>query len=131
MIKQLFASLWSWLSRPFRAPTPEPKARFRRVVFVEGDELPERLPEFDLVVAREGGALWSAGMQCPCGCGRRLEVMLLEGVRPRWDIEVDDQGRPTLRPSVWVADGCRSHFWLRRGEVEWCQDDRVALGEIP
>lgn len=94
--------------------------RGRRVVFVEGDELPAVLPPRALVVAREGEDLWSAGLICPCGCGRRLEVMLLREARPRWDLKVDGRGRPTLHPSIWVADGCRSHFWLRDGVVHWC-----------
>lgn len=91
-------------------------------MFVEGDELPDIFPEFDIVVAREGDSLWSAGMLCPCGCGRKLEVMLLEEVRPRWDLDVDKDAHPTLRPSVWIKDGCKSHFWLRNGVVEWCAD---------
>ncbi len=92
----------------------------RKVRFIEGDELPAELPRRDLLVAREGDTLWAAGMRCPCGCGRRLEVMLLPGVKPRWDLTMDDRGRPTLHPSVWVKDGCRAHFWLRRGRVDWC-----------
>jgi hypothetical protein len=32
----------------------------------------------------------------------------------------DARGRPTLRPSVWLRTGCRSHFWIRDGRVEWC-----------
>lgn len=94
--------------------------RERRVVFVEGDELPAVLPPRDLMVAREGTDLWSAGLICPCGCGRRLEVMLLREAKPRWDLKVDSRGRPSLHPSIWVADGCRSHFWLRDGVVHWC-----------
>jgi hypothetical protein len=48
-------------------------------------------------------------------------MMLLEGVKPRWDIFVDQNGRPTLKPSVWLRVGCRSHFWLRKGRVVWCE----------
>ncbi|WP_237362010.1 DUF6527 family protein [Rhizobium gallicum] len=59
-------------------------------------------------------------MVCPCGCGRRLEVMLLKDVKPRWDLSVDKSGLPSLHPSVWVAEGCRSHFWLRNGKIHWC-----------
>ncbi|MGE3303619.1 MAG: DUF6527 family protein [Hyphomonadaceae bacterium] len=73
------------------------------------------------MVAREADTLWLAGLICPCGCGRRLELMLLEGVKPRWDLKVDPKRRVTLHPSVWVADGCRSHFWLRNGQVDWCK----------
>lgn len=109
----------SWLQRllsPGKA-----QVRPRQVVYVESDELPVDLPPHNLVVAREADTLWVAGFVCPCGCGRRLELMLLEGVRPRWDLTVDADQRPTLHPSVWVADGCRSHFWLRRGIVHWCK----------
>lgn len=93
--------------------------RPRRVEFVEADELPATLASRNLYVAREDGELWSAGMICPCGCGRRLEVMLLKGVKPRWDLSIDKKGLPSLHPSVWVADGCRSHFWLRSGKIHW------------
>ena len=74
------------------------------------------------MVARENGDLWSAGMICPCGCGRRIELMLLEGVEPRWDIHVSHVGRPSLSPSIWATNGCKSHFWLRDGNIEWCND---------
>jgi hypothetical protein len=104
--------LWSWLTRQRR--------RDWQIAWVEGDELPEDLPPNSLTVAREGGDLWAAGMQCPCGCGRRLELLLLKEVKPRWDLTIDGRNRPTLAPSVWVADGCRSHFWLRSGRIHWC-----------
>ncbi|WP_319003147.1 DUF6527 family protein [Acidovorax radicis] len=62
-------------------------------------------------------------MKCPCGCGRILELLLIPEAHPRWKLTVDSGGRPTLHPSVWVKDGCRSHFWLRQGQIEWCRDD--------
>jgi len=117
----LFSRLWTgllaWL-RGLSGPRP------LQVRFVEGDELPLDLAPRCLTVAQEDGILWSAGMICPCGCGRRLEVMLLEGVKPRWSLSVDQRGLPSLHPSVWVKDGCRSHFWLRDGVVHWCGPER-------
>lgn len=87
---------------------------------VAGDSLPEHLARRELVVAQEDGESWVAGLVCPCGCGDRIEVMLLHGVRPRWDAGVDRKGRPALHPSVWRQDRCRSHFWLRSGRIHWC-----------
>ena len=110
---KLFQKFISWL-RGFFAEKP------RGVHFIEGDELPLAFVTRDLYVAREDGDLWSAGLTCPCGCGRRLEIMLLKGVKPRWDLSINAQGLPSLHPSVWVADGCRSHFWLRDGKIDWC-----------
>ncbi|WP_371815099.1 DUF6527 family protein [Bradyrhizobium sp. CCBAU 51753] len=47
--------------------------------------------------------------------------MLLKEIRPRWDARVDQRGHVTLHPSVWLKQGCRSHFWLRDGRVIWCE----------
>lgn len=118
MIRNILFRTWRWIVGWFRA---EPPPLFT-MCYIESDELPDEIPEKTLVVAREDGDLWSAGMICPCGCKRRIELMLLPGVKPRWDLHVDSAGAPTLSPSVWAADGCRSHFWLRRGEISWCRD---------
>jgi hypothetical protein len=92
----------------------------RQLVVVEGDTLPAQLPQRDLVLAKDDGEDWSIGMACPCGCGERLELMLLANVKPRWSVAVDDNQHPSLHPSVWLQSGCRSHFWLRGGKVYWC-----------
>ena len=88
---------------------------------VEGDMLPKRLPLWNLVVAREDDEDWSVGLRCPCGCGQRLEMMLLKEVKPPWDIAVDPLGRVSLSPSVWLREGCKSHFWVRSGKIVWCE----------
>lgn len=92
----------------------------RGLKVVDGDSLPTKLPHRDLVLAREGGEDWTVGMRCPCGCGRTIELLLIREAKPRWDLMLDASGRPSLKPSVWLQGGCRSHFWLRRGRVEWC-----------
>lgn len=89
---------------------------------IDGDSLPDRLPVRDLVLAREQDEDWCVGMRCPCGCGRKIELLVIEEAKPRWDLDVDPKGRPTLSPSVWLRDGCRSHFWVRSGRVRWCPE---------
>ncbi|WP_116091836.1 DUF6527 family protein [Sphingomonas crusticola] len=118
MIGSLLRRVRFWLSGWFR---PAPPARYA-LAYVDSDELPSVIPDRTVVVAREAGELWSAGLICPCGCGRRIELMLLPKVKPRWDIRESQNERPTLWPSIWANDGCRSHFWLRDGMVEWCKD---------
>ncbi len=61
-------------------------------------------------------------MQCPSKCGTPLLLSLSQARRPRWSVSTDWWGRPTLAPSVRRTDGCRCHFWLRKGAVEWCAD---------
>ena len=92
------------------------------VVYFEGDELPDVLAPKKLTVAREDDELWLAGMICPCGCGARLEMILLKQAKPRWDLKVDQKNRATLHPSVWRNKECKSHFWLRDGKVVWCRE---------
>jgi len=92
----------------------------RHLNVIEGDSLPGRLPRRDILLARDADEDWCVGMRCPCGCGRTIELLIVQGVAPRWDLRVDPRGRPTLEPSVFLQTGCRSHFWLRRGRIHWC-----------
>ena len=104
-----------WLRGFIAAMTPR-----RALTIVEGDKLPEKMPLWNLVMARDDGDDWSVGMRCPCGCRQRLEMMVLKEVKPRWDVSTDSRGHVTLQPSVWLREGCRSHFWVRSGKVIWC-----------
>lgn len=86
---------------------------------LEGDLLPTTIPKGILIHLIDGGESWSAGLTCPCGCGEVIELMLLPGVKPQWDLSIDRLNRPTLSPSVWRSTGCRSHFWIRNGRILW------------
>lgn len=117
---KLLQSVLSWFGRLFkREPSP------RLAIIVEGDELPNEIDSFHVTIARESETDWVAGFQCPCGCGKRLQLMLLKGVKPRWDVEIDRAGRVSFYPSVWLSTGCKSHFWLRNGLVEWAQEPQL------
>lgn len=92
----------------------------RQLRIINGDSLPHQLPRRDLVLARDDGEDWCVGMRCPCGCGQVIELLVVAEAKPRWDVSVDAMGRPSLTPSVWLKNGCRSHFWIRKGRVHWC-----------
>lgn len=92
----------------------------RNLKVVAGDSLPKELPSRNLILAREADEDWSVGFLCPCGCGRRVELLLVEEAKPRWRLDMDEKGRPTLTPSVWLRGGCKSHFFLRKGRITWC-----------
>ncbi|WP_229502990.1 DUF6527 family protein [Pseudoduganella guangdongensis] len=59
-------------------------------------------------------------MRCPCGCGDTIELLLVAEAKPRWDITIDRQYRPSIVPSVWRSSGCKAHFWISKGRVHWC-----------
>jgi hypothetical protein len=104
-----------WWRRMIAALAPP-----RLLHIIEGDMLPAQLPRRNLILARDGDDDWAVGLRCPCGCGQRLEMMLLKEVKPRWDVFVDRRGRVSLHPSVWLRQGCKSHFWVRSGKIVWC-----------
>lgn len=91
----------------------------RRITIVEADTPPPKLPRRNLVLAREDNEDWAVAFRCPCGCGKRLELLLIEEAKPNWSINISKEGKPTLHPSVWLKGGCKSHFWLRNGKIIW------------
>jgi hypothetical protein len=86
------------------------------------EELPNAVIPGNLYVVVEDGFLWCAALICPCSCGEALQMSLLSEGRPRWTFAEHKDGTPTLSPSVWRQVGCRSHFFLRRGIIIWCDD---------
>lgn len=91
----------------------------RRLIVVEGDSLPKTMPIRSLILAKDGEEDWCIGFKCPCGCGRTIELLVIEEAQPRWDYSLNEKGLPTLHPSVWLKTGCKSHFWLKNGRVFW------------
>ena len=88
----------------------------------------EAVPQNRLLVV--GGRAYQkwAYFRCPCGCGDVIMLSLAKSRRPRWAVTFDWLNRPSIEPSVRQTAGCCSHFWVRRGVVEWCVDTGRALG---
>lgn len=113
--------LWSvliYVPRQLAAVWPWRKPELFHAIRV--DELPERLEKAKVYLAGEGDNFWAAAMICPCGCSDVIELNLLRQARPCWSVQEHNDGTITLVPSVWRQKGCRSHFLLRRGRIDWC-----------
>jgi uncharacterized protein DUF6527 len=117
-LKALFAWLAGWRRRAPAAPPAPFTASF-------DEDLPNVYLQDTLHVAGEEGSYWCAAMRCPCGCGANIHMSLLAEDEPSWRLRVDAVGRPTVSPSIWRKSGCRSHFFLRSGRIEWCPEERV------
>jgi hypothetical protein len=62
---------------------------------------------------------WLAILLCPCGCGEPTHLCLLfDGDGPSWKLHSEDPAH--VEPSVQKTTGCRSHYWIRSGQVVWC-----------
>jgi Family of unknown function (DUF6527) len=120
-IVTFFLWLWSVITivpRRLVALWPLRKPNLYRSVRAE--DLPDRLSPLRVYLAGEGDNLWAAAMVCPCGCGEVIELNLLTQARPCWSVQEHGDGTVSLVPSVWRQKGCKSHFVLRHGRINWC-----------
>lgn len=117
LFKRVRDRLYRWLVPPYRT------------ILVE-ESLPDVLRRGALYVVEEDGFQEQAAMLCPCGCKRVLHMNLLPDERPCWVLTQHDDGTATLHPSVWRKKDCGSHFWFRRGRVQWCKRTR-RLANVP
>lgn len=87
--------------------------------------MPRVLQPGILYYAEEFGA---AAHLCPCGCEHKIHTP----VGPSdYSLRVGKRG-PTLYPSIgnWQRP-CRSHYWIRNGEVVWAEpwsEEKIAAG---
>lgn len=75
--------------------------------------IPERLEEGILYISEKYG---TATHKCCCGCGEEVVTPL----NPTdWSLKMEGN-LATLDPSIgnW-SFACRSHYWIRRGQVIW------------
>ena len=113
-------SIWRWL-RGWFGPSSV------RFTAIHVEELPEELEATAVYIAGEGQHLWFASMLCPCGCGETLYMNLQKDSRPRWSVSHHSDKSVSLSPSVWRKVGCRSHFYLHKGQIIWCRDGEARL----
>ena len=92
----------------------------RTITLQDTDEVEGSPRGRELLLAQEDGKSWEVAMRCPCGCGDTLELQLIPEAKPHWTLSADVKGSPSLKPSVFRATGCKAHFWLRSGRIQWC-----------
>jgi hypothetical protein len=111
-------SFWLWLLIWLRiVPKPDLLAR----IAAEHPEPGGIEPGLIYIVGGAGYAKW-AYFRCPSDHGEIIQLSLMAGRHPRWEIKIDWLGRPTIEPSVRQLDGSYAHFWVRKGRVDWCAD---------
>jgi hypothetical protein len=111
----IWRAVLSWFDPPYRT-------------VVAKDVLPSRLTKRTLYIVEDDGYEEQVAMLCPCGCGRVLHMNLLPDERPCWKLIRHMDGSASLHPSVWRKKDCGSHFWFKKGKVQWCRE-RGAVAE--
>ncbi|WP_460371877.1 DUF6527 family protein [Pseudomonas sp. Tul1A2] len=102
----------------------------RRLGWLKSDFLIRLVPRHPGKTAIPVGELWLvidegvrkwACFTCPGGCNSSISLSLSPDRRPRWAVEQDFWGRPTIAPSVHQHNACKCHFWITKGAVIWCK----------
>jgi hypothetical protein len=75
-----------------------------------------------IIVSYEKFKKW-AFLRCPCGCNETILISLMPNQLPNWKATIDKYNRITLSPSIRKNDGCRSHFFVKKGKIIWASDD--------
>ena len=86
------------------------------------EDFPDGIEPGRVYLVGDGSFPWFAALLCPCGCGSTIQLSLLKNDHPRWHAKRHFSGRVTLHPSIWRKEGCRSHFFLQRGQIVWARD---------
>jgi len=102
-----------WTGRLFRRPA------FGELVYV--DVWPDVFSKGTVYVQEASNGPWSLGFECPCGCREVVYLNLLKESRPTWNVEIRWFKGISIRPSVWRKVGCKSHFFLSRGQIDWAR----------
>lgn len=81
-------------------------------------------PGVILIEADPGEKPWVARFLCPCGCGQEVAAILdthniLNHKGPVWSLQ-DDSGSISLGPSVQMLTECKSHFFIKNNQIDWC-----------
>ena len=85
-------------------------------------EIPEVLDTKTIYVVGDKGHKWVAAFKCPCGCKQIIQLNLLKEGDASWRVTIHRDSSISIRPSVWRITGCKSHFTITRGNINWVSD---------
>lgn len=109
-MKEIFRKLAGWFS---------PKYRY---LFYE--DFPDNVQDKVIYIVGEEITPWVLVFKCPCGCSQIIQLNLLKEANPRWGFQISKKDEISIRPSVWRTTGCKSHFVVRNGKIDWVLERR-------
>ncbi len=87
--------------------------------FVIVEDVPDLITEGKVFIISENNHPEMIIFKCPCGCKKDIHLNLLKDAKPRWSYTINNKGNINLSPSIWRKVGCKSHFILHNGRINW------------
>jgi Family of unknown function (DUF6527) len=83
------------------------------------EDMPDVLKTKTAYFVGNKGYYWQVVFVCPCGCKKNLHMNLNSDYEPYWKYVIEKNDSVTLSPSVHRIVGCKSHFFLKKGKINW------------
>ena len=87
----------------------------------QAEDIPDKILKNKFYLIGKDTFVWCGVMLCPCGCQEVIHLNLLPKGRPKWVYQLEKDGTISIHPSIWRTTGCRSHFFLKKGKINWCK----------
>ncbi|HET8630055.1 MAG TPA: DUF6527 family protein [Thermomicrobiales bacterium] len=114
-LRSWFAAVWKRFFPPRR------QSAFTRVIIAEsGRRSQPAVAPGEALLIRSGARDKWLRFACPDRCGAMIMLDLSPTRRPHWSIELSDEGKLSVFPSV-VNRECGAHFVVREGRIVWLQ----------
>ena len=85
------------------------------------DDVPDHPDNKTIYLITHQEYCWQIVMICPCGCRKLLYMNAIKDHPPYWRFEIHGKYNVSLHPSIHRQVGCKSHFFVRRGKIDWCK----------
>lgn len=83
------------------------------------DNLPVTFQASVVYLIGEKNDPWQAAFICPCGCRSLIQLSLLSDSSQKWKVFLNNKNKISLSPSIHRKIGCKSHFYLHKGKIQW------------
>ncbi len=81
-------------------------------------DIPNNIEPVIIYIIKDGMVADTLVFKCPCGCGNVIHLNLLNDTSPCWRYKIQKK-KISISPSVRALKGCKSHFWITNGNVDW------------
>lgn len=110
----------AWYSlRNIKPQTVDFKDHTRRFIIKNIEDVPAIISDNTIFIIQDGNEPELIAFKCPCGCNENILLNLLKDARPQWRFRINQNKMIDINPSIWRKRGCKSHFFIKNGIVEW------------
>ena len=107
-------SLWD-----FKSQTVDIKVDNKKFVVLNAEDVPTSISDNTIFIIQDGNEPELLAFKCPCGCNENILLNLLKDAKPQWRFRINHNDMINIYPSIWRKRGCKSHFFIKNGIVEW------------